>query len=80
VADPWDDPTVAVTHPLVPDYTDPGQLVQMDDLLFVDCTRCGPVTDYDDARPEARTRLQQLAKRHADEVHDGLVHAEGWAR
>lgn len=75
-----DDPTVRVGHPEVPDYTDPGQLVEMDDLLFVDCSACGPVCDYDDARPEVRHRLQDLAKRHADEVHDGLVVAEGWAR
>jgi len=80
VTDPFDTPVVAVTHPLVPDYTDPKVRVQMDDLLFVDCSHCGPVTDYDDARPEARTRLQQLARRHADEAHDGLVAAEGWAR
>lgn len=75
-----DDPTVTVGHPEVPDYTDPSVRVEMDDLLFVDGSACGPVTDYDDTRTEARHRLQQIAKRHADEVHDGLVQAEGWAR
>ncbi len=80
MADPWDDPIVAVAHPDVPSYTDPGTTVTMDDLLHVTCSRCGAITDYDDARPEVRTRMQQLAKRHADEVHDGLVAAVGWAR
>lgn len=75
-----DDPLVRVGHPEVPDYTDPSVLVEMTDLLFVDCSACGVVADYDDARPEVRARLQQLAKAHADEVHDGLVAAEGWAR
>lgn len=77
---PWDDPIVAVAHPQVPSYTDPGAVVTMTDLLHVSCSRCGPVTDYDDDRPEVRTRLQQLARQHADEAHDGLVEALGWAR
>lgn len=75
-----DRPLVRVAHPEVPDYTDPGHLVEMPDLLYVHCSVCDVVADYDDAREPVRARLQQLAAAHAREVHDGDVDAEGWAR
>lgn len=73
-------PLVRVAHPEVPDYTDPGNLVELTDLLYVHCSVCDVVADYDDTTDSARHRLQELARRHADEQHDADVDAEGWTR
>lgn len=73
------DPTITVGHPNVRHYSKPVD-VEMIDMLVVTCSECGPVTDFEDAGAETKERLQHLAKAHADEVHEGLVEAEGWAR
>lgn len=71
------DPRVAVEHPVITWDVEP---VTMVDMLWVTCSECGPITDYDDARPSAKERLIGVAKAHANEVHDGLVDAVGWVR
>lgn len=55
-----------------------GALVELPDTLVVECNLCGVLHDL--GRPTERYQFQLLARLHANEVHDGLVAAEGWAR
>lgn len=73
------DPRVAVEHPRMR-WCDDDPEVEMTDMLWVTCSECGAITDYDDARPSAKERLSGVARAHALEVHDGLVDAVGWIR
>lgn len=73
------DPRVAVEHPRVTKWDGPGT-DEVTSLLHVTCSSCGEVTDWESNTDDDRHRLQELAKVHANEVHDGLVDAVGWAR
>lgn len=73
------DPRVAVEHPSVPHVLSDVRVV-VDDLLHVTCSECGDLTDYETNDEDGRHRLQRIAKTHAEETHDGLVDAVGWAR
>jgi hypothetical protein len=73
----WPDPVVRVAQPVVwPEGS--RKPVAMPDMLVVDCSRCGLLTDW--RSTEEREQLQRIAARHGDEEHDGLVEAVGWAR
>lgn len=65
-------------HMLPLDRLDEGALVELPDQLVVECSVCGTLAEARTARD--RYPLQLLARTHANEVHDGLVGAEGWAR
>lgn len=73
------DPRVAVEHPVIR-WCEDDPDVTMTDMLWATCSECGPLTDYDDARPSSKERLIGCARAHANEVHDGLVEAVGWVR
>lgn len=63
---------------LPPDRLDEGAMVELGDQLVLECSRCGVL--HETERPGDRYSFQLLARQHANEAHDGLVGAEGWAR
>lgn len=74
-------PLVAVKHPTIPGPTEYGESVgaeEVPEALVLTCSGCGDLTDWESIA--ARQDLQRRAARHAAEVHDGDVDAEGWAR
>jgi Fe2+ or Zn2+ uptake regulation protein len=72
----YPNPIVEIRHPFAIDYR--GVRCDIDDAIELVCTECGDLSDWDNL--EERHRLQDLAARHAREVHDDLVEARGWAR
>lgn len=71
-----DRPVVAVCNPTVDDDT--GAPVEVREALVVTCSSCGDLTDWESLG--ARRALQVQARRHAHDVHDDDVQAEGWTR
>jgi hypothetical protein len=58
--------------------------VDLAGALTVDCSACGTISETypqgADAQVAARAYACTRARTHANEVHDGLVVAEGWQR